>query len=100
MNHRDADDDDDEVVGFFFHLSFTVGLHQFTERRVPLDFELHHRAVLSRNLQVDVFVIFSLHTFLKRGTVRQSDEEGRHWVTETEISLHTILPRARVKLKP
>lgn len=73
------------VFFFFFHLSFTVGLHQFAERRMPLDFELHHRAVLSRHLQVDVFVIFSLHSFLKMDTVRERDEVRGHRDTETSL---------------
>lgn len=46
-------------------LSLTVGLHEFDERRVSLDFELHYRSILTRHLQVNVLVVFCLHSFLR-----------------------------------
>lgn len=46
------------------HLSLAVRLHEFAERRVSLDLELHHRAVLSRHLQVYVVVVFCFHSLL------------------------------------
>lgn len=47
------------------HLALAVGLHQLAERRVSLDLELDHGAVLPGHLQVDV-VILRLHPLLQR----------------------------------
>lgn len=46
------------------HLSVAVGFHEFAERRVPFDLELHHRPILTCDLQVYVFVALRLHAFL------------------------------------
>ena len=35
--------------------SFTVGLHEFSERGVPFDLKVYHTTILSCDLQVDVF---------------------------------------------
>lgn len=35
------------LIGDCADLTFAVGLHQFAERSVSLDFELNHRAVLT-----------------------------------------------------
>lgn len=49
------------------HLPLAVRLHQLAERRVPLDLELHHGAVLPRHFQVDV-IILCFHAFLGEET--------------------------------
>lgn len=54
------------------HLSLTVGLHQFNERCLPLDLELYHRSILTRNLQVYVLVAFCLDGFLS-GKIREGE---------------------------
>lgn len=46
------------------HLSVAVRLHQFDEWCVPLDLELDDWSILTRNLQVYVFVAFRLDRFL------------------------------------
>lgn len=43
------------------HLSLAVGLHEFDERCVSFDLELHYRSILTRYLQVYVFIVFCLH---------------------------------------
>lgn len=53
------------------HLSVTVGLHEFAERSVSFDLELHDGAILACHLQVDVFITFSLHSFLR------GDKQGK-----------------------
>lgn len=57
------------------HLPFTVGFHQFAEWSVPLDFKLHHRAILPRHLQVDMLIVLSLHSLLVRGRARERGGE-------------------------
>lgn len=47
------------------HLSLAVGLHEFDERRVSFDLELHYRSILTCYLQVYVFIVFCLHCFLR-----------------------------------
>lgn len=54
------------------HLPFTVGFHQFAEWSVPLDFKLHHRAILPRHLQVDMLIVLSLHSLLVKETEREN----------------------------
>lgn len=54
-----------ETKLYLSHLPFTVGFHQFAEWSVPLDFKLHHRAILPRHLQVDVLIVLSLHSLLE-----------------------------------
>lgn len=60
------------------HLSLTVRLHQFNERRLPLDLELYDRSILTRNLQVYVLVAFCLDGFLS-GKIR-----GGKWLTRNQ----------------
>lgn len=61
------------------YLPLAVRLHQLAERRVPLDLELHHGAVLPGHLQVDV-VVLRFHPFLWGDnavrTPRGGDPEG------------------------
>ena len=47
------------------HLPFTICFHQFAERSVPFDLELHHRAILACDLQVDVLIVLRFHSLLK-----------------------------------
>jgi len=53
------------VTVWWSHLPFTIGFHQFVERSVPLDLELHHRAILPCHFQVDVLIALGLHSLLK-----------------------------------
>lgn len=46
------------------HLSLAVGFHEFNERRVSFNLELHYRSILACYLQVYVFIVFRLHCFL------------------------------------
>lgn len=56
------------------HLSLAVGLHEFDERRVSFDLELHYRSILTCYLQVYVFVVFCLDCLL-RDKVRERERE-------------------------
>lgn len=57
------------------HLSVAVRLHQFDEWCVPLDLELNDWSILTRNLQVYVFVAFRLDRFLAGKKINKSEVE-------------------------
>lgn len=64
------------------HLSLAIGFHEFDERRVSFDLELHYRSILTCYLQVYVFVVFRLDCFLRdevgeRKTVDDGTEGSR-----------------------
>ena len=80
--------------GSLAHLSFAVSLHEFAEGGVSLYFELDHRTVLPRNLQVDV-VVLRLHSLLMNRAVKLVNQ-SLEMISERRPSMQAAVYDLRV----